>query len=122
MHDVTHVIGDLGLVNCRIQGRLLHWNGRSLRHGKNEGNVIRGHFYESRGGEILIIKGERKIKLLKHKLAQYSIPLTFSKIFSLATLARFNFILQLKMQACNDVALLYQSYTFLYFGVIFLDS
>ena len=30
----------------------------------------------------------------------YNLALTFAKIFSLATLAR-NFIIQLKMQACN---------------------
>ena len=48
------------------------------------------------------IKG-RKIKLLKHFVfASYSIPIIFSKIFSLAiTLARLRFMLQLEIQACN---------------------
>jgi len=46
------------------------------------------------------IKG-RKIKLLMYIFVLYSLPIIFSKIFSLATLARLHFILHLKMQACN---------------------
>jgi len=50
------------------------------------------------------IKG-RKIKLLKHVFALYILPIIFSKIFSLATLARLHFNLHIKMQACNVRAL-----------------
>ena len=58
------------------------------------------------------IKG-RKINLLKHVFASYSLPIIFSQIFSLATLARLHFILHLEMQASN---VLYQPhlYSFLF--------
>ena len=73
------------------------------------------HIFIKVGGEI---KG-RKIKLLKHVFALYSLPIIFSKIFSLATLAQLRFIFHLKMQVCN---VLYQPYLyFLFFGVIIYD-
>ena len=64
------------------------------------------------------IKG-RKIKLLKHVFALYSLPIIFSKIFALATLAQLRFI-HLKMQVCN---VLYKPhlYFFLFFGVNISD-
>ena len=65
-------------------------------------------FHKSWGGKI---KG-KKIKLLKHVFALYSLPTIFSKIFSLATLARLRFILHLKMQPCN---VLYQPHLYIIF-------
>jgi len=63
------------------------------------------------------IKG-RKIKLLKHVFALYSLPIIFSKKFSLAMLARLRFM-HLEMQAYN---VLYQPHLyFLLFGVIISD-
>jgi len=59
------------------------------------------------------IKG-RKIKLLKHVFALYSLPIIFSKIFSLTTLAQLRFILHLKMQVCN---VLYQPHLYFLFLV-----
>ena len=61
----------------------------------------------------------RKIKLLKHVFALYSLRIIFSKIFSLATLARLRFMLHLEMQACN---MLHQPHLYFYFvGVIISD-
>ena len=72
-------------------------------------------FVKVAGGKIK----ERKIKLLEHVVALYSLPIIFSKIFSLATLARLRFILHLEMQACN---VLYQTHLyFVSFGVIIHD-
>jgi len=64
------------------------------------------------------IKG-RNIKLLKHVFALYSLPIIFSKIFSLATLAQLRFVIHLEMQACN---VLFQPHLyFLIFDVIISD-
>jgi len=62
------------------------------------------------------IKG-RKIKLLKHVFALYSLPIILSKIFSLATLARLRFVIHLEMQTCN---VLFQPHLYFLekFGVI----
>ena len=62
------------------------------------------------------IKG-RKIKLLKHVFALYiySLPIIFSKIFSLATLAQLRFILHLKMQVCN---VLYQPHLYFFLFLV----
>ena len=73
------------------------------------------HIFIKVGGKT---KG-RRIKLRKHVFALYSLPIIFSKIFLLATLARLHFILHLEMQACN---VLYQPHLyFLFFGVIISD-
>jgi len=40
-------------------------------------------------------------KLLKHVFALYSLPIFSQKIFSLVTLARLRFIINLQMQTCN---------------------
>jgi len=64
---------------------------------------------------IFIKVGEirgRTINLLKHVFALHSLPIIFSKIFSLATLARLYFIIHLEMQSCN---VLYQPHLGLYF-------
>jgi len=86
---------------------------------KNEGDKNHAYFHENEGEERL--RGERKIKLLKHIFALYSLPLTFAKIFSLAMLARLHFIIQLKMQACN-VTLPTPVVFSCIFGVIIPDS
>ena len=70
------------------------------------GNEQHAYFHKSWGE----IKG-RKIKLLKHVFALYSLPIIFSKIFSLATLAQLRFILQFKMQVCN---VLYQPHLYFF--------
>ena len=56
-----------------------------------KGNEKHAYFHKSWAE----IKG-RKIKLLKHVFALYSLPVLFSKIFWLATLAQLRFILHLK--------------------------
>jgi len=68
-------------------------------------------FIKVGGGKI---KG-RKIKLLKHVFALYTLPIIFLKIFSLATLARLRFILHFKN-------VLYQPhlYIFLFFWCHYL--
>ena len=63
------------------------------------------------------IKG-RKIKLLKHVFALYSLPIIFSKIFSLATLVQLRFILHLKMQVCN---VLYQPHLYFFYFLVSLS-
>ena len=57
---------------------------------KKTRNENHAYFHKSWGD----IKG-RKIKLLKHVFALYSLPIIFSQIFSLATLTRLRFVLHL---------------------------
>jgi len=73
---------------------------------KKKGNEKHAYFHKNWGGGE--IKG-RKIKLLKHVFALYILPIIFSQIFSLATLAQLRFILHLKMQVCN---VLYQPHLY----------
>jgi len=76
--------------------------------------------WQKRGG---ISREKRKIKLgtYLHYLLYYSLALTCAKIFSLATLARLHFIIQLKMQACNVTSPTPVIFSCI-FGVIIPDS
>jgi len=60
--------------------------------------------------------GGTKIKLLNHIFALYSLPIT--QKFSLATLARLHFILQLKLQCDFTTPVIFSCI----FGVIIPDS
>jgi len=80
---------------------------RSLRLRKKRGTKS---MHKSRGK----IKG-RKIKLFKHVFALYSIPVIFSQIFALATLAR---LPHLEMQASN---VLYQPHLYFFIFLVSLS-
>ena len=61
------------------------------------------------------LRGERLSYL---SIALYSLPIIFSKIFSLATLAQLRFILHLKMQVCN---VLYQPHLYFFYFFVSLS-
>jgi len=68
------------------------------------------------------IFGGMNKKLLKHVFALYIVFLSFSqRIFSLATLARLRFILNLQMQACNVFYQIHLNIFSSFFGVIIPD-
>jgi len=77
-----------------LQGYPLHRSVDSACILEKTGNEIM-HIFIKVGGRL---RGERLSYLSMYLL--YSLPIIFSKIFSLA---RLRFILQLKMQACNEL-------------------
>jgi len=99
------------LPSC-LQGCPLHRSIDSACVLEKMGNEKHAYFYKSWGK----IRG-RKIKLLKHVFALYSLPIILSKMFSLA---RLRFILHLK-NASVDCALPTPFIFFKFFGVIILD-
>jgi len=98
-----------------LQGRPLHRSIDSACVLEKNGNEKHAYFHKSWGK----IKG-RKIKLLKHVFVLYNLPVIFSKIFSLATLARlrkFAFYTLLK-QCKHAMCFANPIYIFFIFGVI----
>jgi len=72
------------------QGRLLHWSmDAACVLEKNEGGTKIMHIFVKIGGEEKL-KGEERLNCLNTYLHRF--PLIFSKIFSLAPLARLHFI------------------------------